>query len=89
MKKVSEYLSHVEECRTLARRARAPQDREMLLNMAATWESLAEAREKQLNKKASRRGITPCLALIGQITRLHRLLRMYYYALAAASECGS
>ena len=53
MKKVSEYLSHVEECRTLARRARAPQDREMLLNMTASWESLAEAREKQLNKKAS------------------------------------
>jgi hypothetical protein len=38
MKKISEYLSHVEECRTLARRARSPQDRDMLLNMAATWE---------------------------------------------------
>jgi hypothetical protein len=49
MKKISEYLSHVEECRTLARRARSPQDREMV----ATWESLAEARKKQLNKKAS------------------------------------
>ena len=53
MKKVSEYLGHVEECRALARHARSPQDREMLLNMAASWESLAEAREKQLNKKAS------------------------------------
>jgi hypothetical protein len=53
MKKVAEYLSRVEECRTLARRARSPRDREMLLNMATTWESLAEAREKQLNKKAS------------------------------------
>lgn len=53
MKKVSENLSHVEEFRALARRARKPQDREMLLNMAVTWGSLAQAREKQMNRKAS------------------------------------
>jgi hypothetical protein len=33
--------------------------------------------------------MTPCLALIGQITRLHPLPRVYSYALVAASECGS
>jgi hypothetical protein len=53
MRKLSEYLSHVEECRELARRTRTPQDHEMLLKMAATWESLAKERETQLKKKAS------------------------------------
>jgi hypothetical protein len=88
MKKVSEYLSHVEECRTLARRARSPQDRDVLLNMAATWERSPRLARRN-EQESVRQGITPCLALIGQITRLHRLLRMSSYALAAASECGS
>jgi len=46
VRKVSEYRQHADECRTLARRARAPEHRDMLLNMAATWDSLAEERIK-------------------------------------------
>jgi hypothetical protein len=45
---VSEYRDHAEECRTLARRARSAEDRNMLLNMADAWENLARAREKQM-----------------------------------------
>jgi hypothetical protein len=48
MKKVSEYRRHVEECKALLRGARTPEERQMLLNMAETWESLAVAREKKL-----------------------------------------
>jgi len=44
MKKVSEYREHAEECRALARRSKSPADRDMLLNMAATWDSLADDR---------------------------------------------
>jgi hypothetical protein len=44
MKKVSEYREHAEECRTLARRSKSSADRDMLLNMAATWDSLADDR---------------------------------------------
>ena len=53
MKKVSEYREHVEECMALARRARSTEEREMLLNMAKTWEELAKAREKQLAQGAT------------------------------------
>jgi hypothetical protein len=35
----------------LARRAKSAEDRAMVLNMAATWDSLADAREKQEAKK--------------------------------------
>jgi hypothetical protein len=51
MKKVSEYRDHAEECRTLARRARSAEDRDMLLNMADTWDNLARAREKRMVKE--------------------------------------
>jgi hypothetical protein len=44
MKKVSEYREHAEECRALARRSKSPSDRDMLLHMAATWDSLADDR---------------------------------------------
>jgi hypothetical protein len=48
MKKISDYRRHVEECKALLRRAKSPEEREMLSNMAETWESLAVAREKKL-----------------------------------------
>jgi hypothetical protein len=48
VKKVSDYRKHVEECQALLRGARTPEERQMLLNMAETWESLAVAREKKL-----------------------------------------
>jgi hypothetical protein len=48
MKKVADYRRHAEECRTLLKGAKTPEHREMLLNMAETWEALAGAREKKL-----------------------------------------
>lgn len=48
MKTVVEYRKHAEECRTLAKRARSPEEREMILQMAATWEDLAHARERKI-----------------------------------------
>jgi hypothetical protein len=44
MQKAEAYRKHAEECRKLARRTRAAADREMILNMAKTWEELASAR---------------------------------------------
>jgi hypothetical protein len=46
IKKISDYRRRVEQCRLLLRGARSPEGREMLLNMAETWEGLAKAREK-------------------------------------------
>ncbi|HEX8164905.1 MAG TPA: hypothetical protein VF601_03860 [Beijerinckiaceae bacterium] len=43
MKKASEYRRHAEECRTLAKGMAGPQ-RDQLLEMAATWDRLAEER---------------------------------------------
>ena len=51
MKKASEYREHAEECRTLARRSKSAADRDMLLNMAATWDSLAEERIKTADRQ--------------------------------------
>jgi hypothetical protein len=46
MSKVSEYRQHSRECRSLANTARFSQHREMLLNMAVAWETLANDRIK-------------------------------------------
>jgi len=46
MSKVSEYRQHAKECRGLAKTMKSPQHREILLDMAATWERLAEDRIK-------------------------------------------
>jgi hypothetical protein len=51
MKKVSDYRKHVEECQALLRGARTPEERQMLLSMAETWEGLAVAREKKLARE--------------------------------------
>ena len=48
MQKVEDYRSHAEECRTMARRASSPKEREMLLNMARTWEDLSAHRAEQI-----------------------------------------
>jgi hypothetical protein len=48
MKKIEEYREHAEECRALARRSKTQADRDMLLNMAATWDGLAEGRAKTI-----------------------------------------
>ena len=44
MKKASEYRQHAEECRALARGVAAGPQREQLLDMAHTWDKLAEER---------------------------------------------
>ena len=49
MKKVAEYLKHAVECREMARAAR-PEHRPQLEAMAATWEQIAEARKRNLQK---------------------------------------
>ena len=46
MSKIPEYRQHAKECRGLAKTVRSPQHRDMLINMAATWESLAADRIK-------------------------------------------
>ena len=51
MKKVSEYLEHAQECRLMARSAKESSHKEQLENMAATWDSLAAARRKQLARQ--------------------------------------
>ena len=43
MKKASEYRLHAEECRTLASQMKGEQ-REQLLEMARTWDQLAQER---------------------------------------------
>jgi hypothetical protein len=51
VKKISDYRKHVDECHALLRGARSPEERQMLLNMAETWEGLAVARKKKLLKE--------------------------------------
>ena len=48
MKTVEEFLRHAEECWVLASHARSPDERTMILNMAATWEELARSREAMI-----------------------------------------
>jgi PilZ domain len=45
-KMISAYREHADECRTLAKRAE-PSDRETLLRMAGTWETLARRPQKK------------------------------------------
>jgi hypothetical protein len=50
MKKMHEYLQHAAECREMARIA-LPEHRQQLEQMATTWEQLAAARKRQLEKQ--------------------------------------
>ena len=52
MKTVEDYRQHAEECRQLASQARTPEERDLILNMAATWEKLARSRERTLKAAA-------------------------------------
>lgn len=49
MKKISEYEQHAAECREMARTA-PPTHRVQLEQMAQTWDQLADARKRQLEK---------------------------------------
>jgi hypothetical protein len=45
MKTAAEYRKHAEECRVLARQMPEGEQRSQLLEMARTWDGLAETRE--------------------------------------------
>jgi hypothetical protein len=51
MKKASDYRRHAEECRTLASSAALPEHRDQLLEMANTWDMLAQQREAELARQ--------------------------------------
>jgi hypothetical protein len=50
VKKASEYRKHAEECRNLARQVPEGPQREQLLEMARTWDSLANDRDNLIQK---------------------------------------
>ena len=55
MEKIIDYHRHAEECRALATRARSPEEKQMLMNMAASWEELAKARQRTLARNQEAR----------------------------------
>ena len=59
MKKASEYRQHAEECRALARNMTEGEQRDQLLEMARTWDKLAEERSALVQRH-------PELALTGE-----------------------
>jgi hypothetical protein len=50
LRKLSEYQRHAAECRDMARTA-SKEHKEHFEQMATTWEQLAEARKRQLDKQ--------------------------------------
>jgi hypothetical protein len=52
MKKVEEYLEHAAECREMARVSALAHHRQQLEEMAKTWEQLAEARGREIQKRS-------------------------------------
>ena len=56
MKKASEYRQHADECRTLAARMDSGEHRDQLLEMAATWDRLADERAQQAKRRTERAG---------------------------------
>jgi len=44
MKKASEYRQHADECRAMAGQTKPGPERDQLLEMARTWDKLAEER---------------------------------------------
>lgn len=61
MKKASEYRQHAKECRALAAALEVGEHRDQLLEMAATWDRLAEERAELVRRH-------PELALEGEAT---------------------
>jgi hypothetical protein len=54
MEKASEFREYADQCRALARRAQSSEDRQKLLHMAATWDSVADVRERGLANREIR-----------------------------------
>ena len=50
VKKASEYRQHAEECRILARQVPEGPQREQLLEMARTWDNLAQDRDRLVER---------------------------------------
>ncbi|HEU6441731.1 MAG TPA: hypothetical protein VFF38_05180 [Microvirga sp.] len=50
MKKASEYRKHAEECRILAKQVPEGPQRDQLLEMARTWDNLANDRDALVKK---------------------------------------
>lgn len=48
MKTVVDYRRHAEECRALAKQMKVGEQRDQLLKMAETWETLANERQRTL-----------------------------------------
>ena len=48
MRTVAEYRQNAEECRILAKGLTKPDDKEVLEQMAHTWDMLAKQREREL-----------------------------------------
>jgi hypothetical protein len=48
MKKAADYRNHARECLHLARQADRTEHRDMLLQMAEIWQSLADDRERHM-----------------------------------------
>jgi hypothetical protein len=59
MKKASEYRQHAAECRALATSMDQGEQRDQLLEMAATWERLADERSDLVRRH-------PELAMLGE-----------------------
>lgn len=53
MQKTSEYRSHAQSCRDLAAKIADLTQRDMLLSMAATWDQLADQRERVFYPEAA------------------------------------
>jgi hypothetical protein len=67
MKKVGEYRAHADECRQMAKRSHTSAERDMLLNMASTWDSLAASRAAEIARhhRTKERGPRAVLHLPG------------------------
>ena len=50
MKKVQDYLAHAAECRNMARTVSSFDHRQQIEKMADTWEQLADARKRKLER---------------------------------------
>ena len=61
MRKIEDYRKHAEECRLMLARSRTEDERQMLLNMAATRESLARDREDQIARQQRIKQLDPKL----------------------------
>ena len=61
MQKAEDFRKHAQECRAKAKRARSPEDRGILLNMAQAWEDLAASRVRQFSQRERMRGIAAAL----------------------------